>query len=67
VHRTNDKPGALVVDLGPIRDHALAMEELQRSWAEVPEATRAKLSRLVWLHPSGDVVVYRPPEAEGDT
>lgn len=58
----NKDAPALVVDLDPIRELMLAVEEVERLWAALPREVREPLARLVWLHPGGDVVMYRPPE-----
>lgn len=62
---SDKRPGGLVVDFAPVQDFDKAMTELERAWQALPPVVRGKLSRLVWLHPSGDLVLYRPP-AEPD-
>lgn len=57
-----EPPGCFVVDLDPIRDFLAAVEEVERQWSAFSPPIRRSLSRLIWLHPSGDVVQYRPPE-----
>lgn len=59
---TDAKPGCFVVDLDPIRDFLEAVDDLGRRWAAFSPPIRRSLSRLIWLHPSGEVVQYRPPE-----
>lgn len=55
-------PDALVVDLQPAIEVAQALDALTAAWARCPPPIRKSLARLVWLHPDGEVVVYRPPE-----
>lgn len=56
------RPGRFVMDFSPVVEYGKALKELQRTWAAVPAEGRVGLSRLVWLHPNGEVVYYRPPE-----
>lgn len=56
------QPGALVLDLEPVRDLGEAIQALEQAWARCPPAVRDRLGRLLWLHPGGEVVVYRAPE-----
>jgi len=55
------KPAALVLDLTPVREFLEAVDALGVQWADLPRESREPLARLIWLHPSGDMVVYRPP------
>lgn len=64
-------PGALVVDLAPAVAFNDALTALEEAWAAVPPGQRSRLSRLVWLHPNGEMVVYAAPDGprvpeEGD-
>lgn len=56
------RTGGLVVDLAPAQAFAAALDAVAEAWAAVPPAQRATLTRLVWLHPSGEVVVYQAPD-----
>jgi hypothetical protein len=55
-------PGALVVDMGPVQDFERALDRLEETWAAIPPHLRSRLSRLVWMHPDGEVVIYRAPD-----
>lgn len=56
------RPGGFVMDFTPVVEYSKALKELERTWAAIPEEGRPALSRLVWLHPNGEVCYYRPPE-----
>jgi len=56
------RPGALVVDLSAAIAFGAAIDALGEVWANVPPAQRAQLSRLVWLHPDGQIVIYAAPD-----
>ncbi len=57
-------PAGIAIDLGPVHEMEDALARLELAWREVPAGARPGLSRLFWLHPSGEVVIYRPPSEE---
>lgn len=58
---TPKPPGALVLDFTPVKEFDEQLQVLKEAWARVPAVARPGLSRLLWLHPNGELVVYRAP------
>jgi len=51
----------LAVNLDAVRDFDTALQDLEAKWKAMSPPVRRALSRLVWLHPDGETVVYQPP------